>query len=37
MDWVALKKFYLKPDLEVEEFKDFIVRVSNNLLEKFPE
>lgn len=32
LDWNALKKFYLKPLFEIEDFDEFLIKVGNQLI-----
>ncbi|CAD8113486.1 unnamed protein product [Paramecium sonneborni] len=36
-DWNALKKLYLKPLLDIEDFNEFLIKVGNQLITKFPD
>ncbi|CAD8097231.1 unnamed protein product [Paramecium primaurelia] len=37
LDWNALKKFYLKPLFEIEDFDEFLIKVGNQLISQFPD
>lgn len=32
LDWNALKKLYLKPLIDIEDFNEFLIRVGNQLI-----
>ncbi|CAD8190668.1 unnamed protein product [Paramecium pentaurelia] len=37
LDWNALKKFYLKPLFDIEDFDEFLIKVGNQLISQFPD